>query len=510
MTQIYGKGKRFITLLLAVVMLFSLALPAAAVSETGSTAEPTAEAAATPETSAQPSAKPAASASPEMTAKPSEAPAVSAGPETVSKTEDGEAQPLYAPARAEKDGYFVLAAETSADGVTTDGFALAPVRVEYKTGDTILDAVARLEDVTVSERFGADVATGRITLNDEEYIATCDTHVGVMTLTDMYRPEEVHVVRLHQSVQSENGTDYFPEALQNLLRAMAAAEDKGSEAYLAALESYGEAVESPALAAKLTAALGWTPESEASPTPAASQTPAPSAVPADGEDASDTKETPVPAATPSAPATIAPVRVQPAARTESSDDAEKSPSASPSESPAASPSASPSAEPSEEPGASPTAEPSETPKPHSPELVYGVEAEASEVTAVNRAWNLDLTKIFTDYNNDDLTYTVAMDGGEEETVEGTVYSFTPDAVGEHTLVFAAACAASELRAVYTVNLSVQEGVYEVRFSISYAGIDLPDATLTLRDANYQLVPHTQGNSNFMLRPGKYMYSPRRR
>ena len=125
---------------------------------------------------------------------------------------------------------------------------------------------------------------------------------------------------------------------------------------------------------------------------------------------------------------------------------------------------------------------------------------------MNRAWNLDLTKIFTDYNNDDLTYTVAMDGGEEETVEGTVYSFTPDAVGEHTLVFAAACAASELRAVYTVNLSVQEGVYEVRFSISYAGIDLPDATLTLRDANYQLVPHTQGNYNFMLRPGKYMYS----
>mgnify|MGYP007067321418 FL=1 len=233
-----------ITLLLAVVMLFSLALPAAAVSETESTAEPTA-ATATPETSAQPSAKPAASAS----------------PETESETENGETQPLYAPARAEKDGYFVLAAETSADGVTTDGFALAPVRVEYETGDTILDAVARLEDVTISERFGADVETGRITLNDEEYIAACDTHIGVMTLTDMYRPEEVHVVRLHQSVQSENGKDYFPETLQNLLRAMAAAEDKGSEAYLAALESYGEAVESPALAAKLTAALGWTPVS---------------------------------------------------------------------------------------------------------------------------------------------------------------------------------------------------------------------------------------------------------
>ena len=297
MTQTYGKGKRFITLLLAVVMLFSLALPAAAVSETESTAEPTAEAAATPETSAQPSEKPAASASPEMTAKPSEAPAVSAGPETVSETENGETQPLYAPARAEKDGYFVLAAETSADGVTTDGFALAPVRVEYKTGDTILDAVARLEDVTVSERFGTDVETGRITLNDEEYIATCDTHVGVMTLTDMYRPEEVHVVRLHQSVQSENGKDYFPETLQNLLRAMAATEDKGSEAYLAALESYGEAVESPALAAKLTAALGWTPESEASPTPAASQTPAPgapSAGRAEGGGGPGTPRTPAP------------------------------------------------------------------------------------------------------------------------------------------------------------------------------------------------------------------------
>ena len=291
----------------------------------------------------------------EPAAKPSAAP--SASPEAESETEDEGEQPLYAPARAEKDGYFVLAAETSADGVTTDGFALAPVRVEYKTGDTILDAVARLEDVTISERFGTDVATGRITLNDEEYIATCDTHVGVMTLTDMYRPEEVHVVRLHQSVQSENGKDYFPETLQNLLRAMAAAEDKGSEAYLAALGSYGEAVENPALAAKLTAALGWTPESETTPAPAASQTPAPSTGTADGEAASDTRETPVPAATPSAPATIAPVRVQPAARTEGSDDDAGSPSASPSESPEVSPSATPSAEPSEEPGASPTAEP---------------------------------------------------------------------------------------------------------------------------------------------------------
>ncbi len=120
--------------------------------------------------------------------------------------------------------------------------------------------------MTISERFGADVETGRITLNDEEYIAACDTHIGVMTLTDMYRPEEVHVVRLHQSVQSENGKDYFPETLQNLLRAMAAAEDKGSEGISRrARESYGEAVESPALAAKLTAALGWTPESETSP-----------------------------------------------------------------------------------------------------------------------------------------------------------------------------------------------------------------------------------------------------
>ena len=225
----------------------------------------------------------------------------------------------------------------------------------------------------------------------------------------------------------------------------------------------------------------------------------------DGEDASGTKENARPGGHALAPVTIAPVRVQPAAHGKLG---RRRGIALPRRRP----------NPRRLPrprllcgavgkaGASPTAEPSETPKPHSPELVYGVEAEAREVTAVNRAWNLDLTKIFTDYNNDELTYTVSMDGGEEETVEGTGYSFTPDAVGEHTLVFAAACAASELRAVYTVKLSVQEGVYEVRFSISYAGIDLPDATLTLRDANYQLVPHTQGNYNFMLRPGKYMYS----
>ena len=105
---------------------------------------------------------------------------------------------------------------------------LAPVRVEYKTGDTILDAVARLEDVTISERFGADVETGRITLNDKEYVAACDTHVGVMTLTDMYRPEEVHVVRLHQSVQSENGKDYFPRRCRTSCAQWPRREDKGS------------------------------------------------------------------------------------------------------------------------------------------------------------------------------------------------------------------------------------------------------------------------------------------
>lgn len=485
MKKTYGKGKRFITLLLAAVMLFSLATPAAAAgSETESEPTLTAEEAAAAETPA-----------------PSETPA----------GEDGDESVLYAPARAEKDGYFVLSAETSADGTVTDGFSLAPVRVAYETGDTILDAVARLEDVEISENFGADIETGRITLNEKEYVATGDTHIGLMTLTDMYRPEEVGVVRLHQSTASEKGADYFPETLQNLLCAMAAAEDKESEAYLAAAERYGEAVDNAVLAAQLTAALGWTAESEADPTPDAepaasaepTATPAPAATPA-------AATTPESSAAATAAPTIAPVRVQPAARAEA--DASATPESSPSpeatavpdETETPDPSASP--EPSETPAASASPEPSETAKPHAPELVYGVEPEASEVTAVNREWTLDLTKIFTDYNSDELTYTVAMDGGEEETVEGTVYSFTPDAVGEHTLVFAAACDASELRAVYTVQLSVQEGVYEVRFSITYAGIDLPDATLTLRDANYQIIPHTQGNYNFMLRPGKYMYA----
>ena len=84
-----------------------------------------------------------------------------------------------------------------------------------KTGDTILDAVARLEDVTISERFGTDVATGRITLNDE------GIHRHVRYARRRYDPDGYvpsggsDVVRLHQSVQSENGKDYFPETLQN-------------------------------------------------------------------------------------------------------------------------------------------------------------------------------------------------------------------------------------------------------------------------------------------------------
>ena len=462
MKKTYGKGNRFISLLLAVIIIFSQAMPAAALkTESETTSVSTAE-----------------------TVAPATAGVMSAA------EENGDEPTLYAPARAEKDGYFVLVAETSSDGISTDGFSIAPTRVAYTVGDTIFDAVARLEDVQISESFGADIETGRITLNEMEYVATSDTHVGLMTLTDMYRPEEVGVVRLHQSVAGDIGADYFPEALQNLLCAMAAAEDKQSEAYLTAVERYSEAVDDAALAMQLADALGWTAESEAV---SSSNTSLDAGTESSmsTEPATATEPTAAPVGTPDGDATapepiIAPVRVQPTVRTEAND--------------ANAPTVSDSQATSESP------EPAETPEAHAPELVYGVEAEASEITAVNRAWNLDLTKIFTDYNGDELTYTAAMDGGEEQPVEGTVYSFTPDAAGEHTIVFTAACAASELRAVYTVKLSVQEGVYEVRFSISYAGIDLPDATLTLRDANYQLIPHTQGNYNFMLRPGKYMYA----
>lgn len=484
MKKTYGKGKRFLSLLLAVVMIFSQALPTAAALE--------AERETTSESTAETEAPAVTGETTPASTQVTEAPVATGGmPDT---EESGEEPTLYAPVRAEQDGYFVLVAETSADGILTDGFAIEPVRVAYMTGDTILDAVARLEDVQISEKFGADIETGRITLNEREYVATSDTHVGLMTLTDMYRPEEVGVVRLHQSIAGESGADHFPEVLQNLLRAMAAAEDKENEAYLAAVERYGEAVNDAVLAAQLTTALGWTAQSEAVTTPSAT----PDATTEPATDA-ETKSDPASvsedgtASSTTTPATIiAPVRIQPAVRadTDTGNAQTASVSLAPTET----------SEPTEAP------ESTETPESHAPELVYGVEQEVSEVTAVNREWTLDLTKIFVDYNDDLLTYTVAIDGGEASAIEGTAYSFTPDSVGEHTLVFTASCDKSEQSAVYTVELSVQEGVYEVRFSITYAGIDLPDATLTLRNANYELIPHTQGNYNFMLRPGKYMYA----
>ena len=52
-------------------------------------------------------------------------------------------------------------------------------------------------------------------------MATCDTHEGLITLSDMLSPEEVNVIRLHQNRDGEEPLDYFPTELQTLIKAMA-------------------------------------------------------------------------------------------------------------------------------------------------------------------------------------------------------------------------------------------------------------------------------------------------
>ena len=71
-----------------------------------------------------------------------------------------------------------------------------------------------------------------------------------------------------------------------------------------------------------------------------------------------------------------------------------------------------------------------------PTLAEGVEAAAEASVTAGEAYELDLSKIFTDPEGDALTYTVSVNDGEAAAANAA-YTYTPEEAGTYTLVFKA-------------------------------------------------------------------------
>ena len=90
-----------------------------------------------------------------------------------------------------------------------------------------------------------------------------------------------------------------------------------------------------------------------------------------------------------------------------------------------------------------------------PTLRSGRKGTATATATVGKAWELNLDTIFTDAENDPLTYKVKVNDAAEATINGATYSYTPDKAGEITLVFTANDGKLD-SGTYTVTLKVAE------------------------------------------------------
>jgi uncharacterized protein YjdB len=85
----------------------------------------------------------------------------------------------------------------------------------------------------------------------------------------------------------------------------------------------------------------------------------------------------------------------------------------------------------------------------------GIEATANAKIALGNAYTIDLSTIFEDVNDDELTYNVSIDG--TESVNANVnYTLTPDNAGTYTLVFRGNDGKVDSNDTYTVSLVVKQ------------------------------------------------------
>ena len=91
---------------------------------------------------------------------------------------------------------------------------------------------------------------------------------------------------------------------------------------------------------------------------------------------------------------------------------------------------------------------------NAPSLADGVQAEVNATALQYKTWSVDLSEIFTEPDEEKMTYTVAVNDGKAKNAEEK-YSYECNESGDHTFVFTAKDP-SGLSASYTVNLSVTE------------------------------------------------------
>lgn len=89
-----------------------------------------------------------------------------------------------------------------------------------------------------------------------------------------------------------------------------------------------------------------------------------------------------------------------------------------------------------------------------PVLSKNVEATTAENVLIGKAYELDLSTIFTDADDDELTYTVSVNGADAVAADAD-YSYIPAELGTYTLVFRAADMWGTSDETYTVKLTAK-------------------------------------------------------
>ncbi|MBQ8590555.1 MAG: hypothetical protein IJ486_08920, partial [Firmicutes bacterium] len=94
-----------------------------------------------------------------------------------------------------------------------------------------------------------------------------------------------------------------------------------------------------------------------------------------------------------------------------------------------------------------------------PTLKSSVENNTTELIAVGESYELKLTEnpLWEDYELDELSYTVSINGAEAVEASSTWYQFGPETAGDYTLVFRCKDSAdNESADTYTVNITAMD------------------------------------------------------
>ncbi len=117
-----------------------------------------------------------------------------------------------------------------------------------------------------------------------------------------------------------------------------------------------------------------------------------------------------------------------------------------------------------------------------PVLAEGIEAEAAQTISIKDDYTLDLNKIFTDEDGDDLTFTVSVDGAEPSSAPAS-FTFKPEKTGEVKLVFTANDGKEDSQDTYTVILTVTEQERDGNIKVTLKGKEYP--VYELSDWSYE-------------------------